>query len=169
MFKIHLVRPTERDSTLTVKELVAITKQFMPGVFVTARRAIRLLKRRTDVMYGEQRGIGFVCVNSESRHRHLSVVVIQEDGKAKLTCDCEMFKFHCEVALYARGVAHIVYSNGGPPLKTNPSMIPYLCPHLLVAIAGLTEVDMKGTVLPPQIQEGKKGVGIKVDKIKTLK
>ena len=38
----------------------------------------------------------------------------------KLSCSCKRFLFHHEYALTYHGMSHIKYSNGEPPLKTNP-------------------------------------------------
>lgn len=52
----------------------------------------------------------------------------------KVSCSCDYFWSHCEVALNAKDAADIKYSNGDKPVVTNPSMIPYVCKHLVAAL-----------------------------------
>lgn len=57
-----------------------------------------------------------------------------------VTCNCEYFKFHCEVALHKFGVTDIIFSDGSYPDFTNPRMVPYGCKHIYalapVAVSG---------------------------------
>ena len=45
-------------------------------------------------------------------------------------CSCPFFLFTCEVALARRGSSAVVNSNGKPPRKRNPRMVPLMCKHL---------------------------------------
>lgn len=49
----------------------------------------------------------------------------------KVSCGCPYFMYHCEVALWAKGAADIIHSNGEHPGVKNPRMIPYPCKHLV--------------------------------------
>ena len=52
----------------------------------------------------------------------------------KVSCDCERHKFVYEIALWKRGAADVIYSNGKMPTETNPQLIPGCCKHLIQAI-----------------------------------
>lgn len=49
---------------------------------------------------------------------------------AWVSCDCEYFMYHCEVALHRFNCADIIHSNGAFPGLTNPRLEPKLCKHL---------------------------------------
>ena len=53
---------------------------------------------------------------------------------AWVSCSCEYFKFHVEVADAEEDSSSIKYSNGRGPRITNPYHIPHLCKHLLKAL-----------------------------------
>jgi hypothetical protein len=52
-------------------------------------------------------------------------------SKALVYCSCKMFIHTIEVALGARGSAKILNSKATVPTKTNPKLVPGLCPHLV--------------------------------------
>lgn len=52
------------------------------------------------------------------------------DNPVWVKCSCPYFLFNCEYALAKHGSSEIDYSNGKPPVVTNPRMIPMLCKHL---------------------------------------
>lgn len=52
---------------------------------------------------------------------------------AWVQCSCPFFLFNCEYALAKIGSSEIKYSNGKPPVVTNPKMVPFLCKHLYKA------------------------------------
>lgn len=56
------------------------------------------------------------------------------DSKAWVSCSCEYFLYHCEVADTKKDSSSIKYSNGAMPKVTNPRMIPHICKHLIAAI-----------------------------------
>lgn len=55
------------------------------------------------------------------------------NSKVWVRCNCEYFLYHCEVADSWYFNTTVEYSNGEPPKKTNPSMVPHLCKHLISA------------------------------------
>lgn len=67
----------------------------------------------------------------------LSGTSIKEKAKLKVSCDCGFFLYVCEVALFLRGAADIIYSNGEMPVTTNPRKVPLVCKHLYVVLARL--------------------------------
>ncbi len=48
----------------------------------------------------------------------------------RVSCSCGDWWSHWEYAVNKKGAAEIKYSNGEPPVVTNPSMIPGMCKHL---------------------------------------
>ena len=58
-----------------------------------------------------------------------------------VSCSCEFFMYMCEYALTHFSASFIKYSNGQPPLQTNPSLIPFTCKHLHLA---LMQIAKKG-------------------------
>ena len=60
------------------------------------------------------------------------VTTIETNGKmCVVSCSCEDFAYRWEVALNKKKAARIEYSNGEPPVDTNPSLIPGCCGHLV--------------------------------------
>lgn len=53
--------------------------------------------------------------------------------RVKLSCNCSDFVFRWEYALYRHGGADIRYGDGTAPIKTNPSLIPGCCKHIIAA------------------------------------
>lgn len=53
------------------------------------------------------------------------------DSRVWVSCDCEYFLYHCEVADAEDDSSKVIYSNGKAPIKTNPNHIPHLCKHLI--------------------------------------
>lgn len=51
--------------------------------------------------------------------------------KVLVSCDCESFVYTFEYANAAHGASRIIYSNGNPPVVTNPGLEPGLCKHLV--------------------------------------
>jgi len=63
--------------------------------------------------------------------------------KCWVTCSCPYWRYYCEVAVAARGSAHVLISNGQFPKIRNPRMKPYLCKHLLRFIPVATAASAK--------------------------
>ena len=60
------------------------------------------------------------------------VTSIETNGKMSVvSCSCEDFAYRWEVALNKKKAARIEYSNGDPPVDTNPTLIPGCCAHLV--------------------------------------
>lgn len=54
-------------------------------------------------------------------------------SKAWVSCSCEYFLYHAEVADASTGSSSVRYSNGARPKITNPGMVGHLCKHLISA------------------------------------
>lgn len=55
---------------------------------------------------------------------------ISKHKRVLVSCPCENYTFTWEYANAAHGCSRIVYSNGEPPVMTNPNLAPGLCKHL---------------------------------------
>lgn len=62
-----------------------------------------------------------------------------------VSCDCEYFMYHCEVALHRFNASDIVYSDGSFPEITNPRMVPMLCKHLYALAPVLIQMRRQPT------------------------
>lgn len=60
---------------------------------------------------------------------------MRSDAQAWVTCDCEHWKFVCEVAAARVGSSTVIHAKNAPPRIKNPAMIPQLCKHLYAATA----------------------------------
>lgn len=69
-------------------------------------------------LYGKMNGVGQMKVQN----------------KAWVHCDCPYWRYHCEVAVAARGSTSVLTSTGKYPKIRNPRMTPHLCKHLLRAV-----------------------------------
>lgn len=67
------------------------------------------------------------------------------DTDCWVKCSCPYFLFHVEYALAKVGSSEIDYSNGRPPVVTNPHTIPHLCKHLYAAIPLVLKQSIKVT------------------------
>lgn len=59
---------------------------------------------------------------------------ITQNNYVWLSCNCEYFLYHCEVADTFLDSSTMLHSNGAWPFTTNPNGIPHLCKHLIAAI-----------------------------------
>lgn len=64
---------------------------------------------------------------------------ILSSNKVWVSCDCDRFQFKWEYALTKKGASSIRFSNGEPPLTTNPRQIPAGCKHIYRVLAHLAQ------------------------------
>ena len=77
-------------------------------------------------------------LKKKEKNRYITYVeALQGDSKPlgksyiKVSCECGDFWSHWEYALNRRGAADIEYSNGEPPVVTNPTLIAGACKHIM--------------------------------------
>lgn len=58
-----------------------------------------------------------------------SIKFVDKNLNVKVSCSCPDYTFRWEYANHKAGASDIVYSNGEPPVETNPNMKPGLCKH----------------------------------------
>jgi len=81
--------------------------------------------------------VHYKIVPARDKSRYVSSIkFIDNKLNVKVSCSCPDYLFRWEVANHQAGCSDIVYSNGEPPLFTNPSMTPSMCKHLL-ALRGM--------------------------------
>lgn len=79
------------------------------------------------------------------RPRYVTVITfLNRRGHVEVSCSCPDFKYRSEFALTNHQAATIEYSNGLPPVITNPMMVPYCCRHLVKLASVASESIKKG-------------------------
>jgi hypothetical protein len=127
---------------LTVEKLVQYTKAYNPLII---KRAQNVSVQSLDVVEGEDedgdpcRDVVAIC-KGETVPRTVIFRFYGTRNKntlAWVSCDCEYFLYHCEVALQKKGSTDVIYSNGARPKITNPRMLAAVCKHCIaVLLAG---------------------------------
>ena len=129
---IAFVKPRGgKDPRGYYKSIAGTARTNKPGK-VTKKFEIRLYypkRRKPDEQY----------VPVEAREKTKPYIGPEEappfnlDTAAWVTCSCEYFMYHCEVADAQHDNSSIKYSNGKFPSETNPSGVAHLCKHLISA------------------------------------
>lgn len=71
-------------------------------------------------------------------------------SKVWVSCDCEYFKYHCEVADTRRGSSDVIHSNGKYPRETNPRGVAHVCKHIAACfLRGAHDVKPKKSKKKP--------------------
>lgn len=142
---------------LTLPEIIRRT----PDTRKVASKYVRLekvIKGYNDI------GQAFIAAQSYSTHRfdptikkwkpvtsktkYVTVVTfLNRKLQCKVSCSCGDFTYRAEVALHRKGAADIEYSNGAPPIITNPRLRAFGCKHL---------VKLYETKIKPQLKPAKK-------------
>jgi len=124
---------------LDAKKLLEYTKVYNSKIFESAKN-VKILKMRarsiTDEDGDECREVTTTC-RGDTIPRTVTMRLYGPrlvTAKMWVSCNCEYFLFHCEVAVQRKGSTDIEYSNGARPKVTNPSMIPAMCKHCVAAI-----------------------------------
>jgi hypothetical protein len=74
-------------------------------------------------------GEGF-SITQKGRTKYTTSLEVLKKG-VMVSCSCDDFAYRFEYALHKKGAAELKYSNGDPPIDTNPSLIPGCCKHLV--------------------------------------
>jgi len=88
-------------------------------------------KDETDKIYKEFK---FIVKCRGSGEPKECIIRMYEGDKAWVHCSCSWFKYNAEVALSIRGSSDIISSSGKMPKKTNPTLKPWICKHLIACI-----------------------------------
>lgn len=62
--------------------------------------------------------------------QYVTTIALPPAKGAVVSCTCDDFMFVWEYALAKQGAAKIEYSNGEPPIDTNPQLRPGCCKHI---------------------------------------
>lgn len=66
---------------------------------------------------------------------------VNRHRKVLVQCSCENFVYVFEYANASVGASRLIYSNGEPPLMTNPRLAPGCCKHLIALAIIIIEKD----------------------------
>lgn len=107
-------------------------------------------------------GQGFVSAQTYSRFKvdqsgklvrnteptkYVSVIVfLNRKLQCKVACSCDDNMFRWEFANSEKGASEIEYSNGQPPVVTNPAYKPGLCKHLVALVEAIKPKLPSGTL-----------------------
>jgi hypothetical protein len=89
---------------------------------------------------------------------------ISPSSPCMVSCSCDLFQYKLEIALAARGSAKVDRAEARMPMKTNPQMLPGLCPHLayLVKLALSSDTAKQATIkqsvkpkISPKLKKGR--------------
>lgn len=69
--------------------------------------------------------------------KYATMIEFHEAGTVKVGCSCPDHLYRWEYALTRRGASYHTYSNGEPPVDTNPKLIPGVCKHVVALISTL--------------------------------
>lgn len=111
------------------------------AVDVDAHGAVKRLRTKT----GKPMLRGIMWTNDpfrpfKVRRYHETYIIGLDDNQDKMVhthrkvlvqCQCEAFVFNFEYANATVGASRLIYSNGQPPVYTNPGLMPGLCKHLV--------------------------------------
>ena len=66
-----------------------------------------------------------------SMFKYSTMIEFYPEQKVKISCSCPDHLYRWEYALVRRNASYMTYSNGEPPLDTNPKLIPACCKHVI--------------------------------------
>lgn len=113
---------------LTEKQLLNWTRLHRDSIPKKARKVqVKFTECEDDDEGG--RYVLATCVSDSGIARECEIH-IYDRNKVWVTCECEYFRYHCEVANQRRGSSDILESNGKLPRVTNRRMVSHLCKHL---------------------------------------
>ena len=114
---------------LTEKQLLNWTRIHRNSI---PKKATKVKVNFTDCDYDDEGGVYVQAVarSQETGIPHECEIHYYNRNKVWVTCTCEYFKYHCEVANHRRGSSDILESNGKLPRITNRRMVSHVCKHL---------------------------------------
>lgn len=63
--------------------------------------------------------------------KYTTAIEFHPEGKVKVACSCADHLYRWEYALAKRNASYFTYSNGQPPVDTNPKLICGCCKHVV--------------------------------------
>lgn len=123
---------------LTLRQLYSKTDQ-------ERKERSRFVKIVKTKMGHNKQGLGYIAaqtysthkVNEQGKlvrnsdpHRHLTMITFLNNKlQCIVNCSCEDYTYRYESVNSYKGAAKLDYSNGDPPVFTNPAMTNALCKH----------------------------------------
>lgn len=122
---------------LTVKQILSTTRATHPQIFTNAR-SIRVkyeVIEKEDEDGDVYREVKAVCRGATiPREVTMRLYGRGGDAPAWVSCTCEWFLYHCEVALWTKFSSDIIHSNGQDPVVTNPRRLALACKHCVATL-----------------------------------
>ena len=121
---------------LSIKDFI---KQIPNEPDIRNSRYVKIIKRIQKSPH-EYHFITMTRIPGEGPRKHkqtikdLAQTGINGTKEIWVTCDCARFMYTWEYSLTKVGASSIIYSNGEPPVSTNPRMYPAGCKHCYVAV-----------------------------------
>lgn len=114
---------------LTEKQLLNWTRIHRDSI---PKKAVKVKVDFQDCDYDDEGGIFVQAIvrSQETGIPHECEIHFYDRNYVWVTCSCEYFRYHCEVALERRKSSDIIESNGRLPRITNKRMVSHLCKHL---------------------------------------
>jgi hypothetical protein len=124
---------------LSTKELIS---QIPKEPDIRNSRYVSIVNRREKSLQ-EYQFITVTTIPGQKPRKHKQTIIdlskkgMRDSSAIWVQCDCERFKFTWEYALAKVGASRIFYSNGEPPVSTNPRLYPACCKHLYFCLNDL--------------------------------
>lgn len=123
---------------LSVKQLLYYTQLHRPSILKKGQACSVRIDRDelvTDKDGDEQREIEATVIG-DTIARYVSMILYGDipSGKAWVSCTCEYFLYHCEMADKYKGSSSKIHSNGARPKITNPNNVAHVCKHCVAAL-----------------------------------
>jgi hypothetical protein len=123
---------------LTLKQIVNFTAKFGSDRFEKAGTTVRA----TSLKFGRSKTTDTVRAITKTwsekgpkgwhKTEYATMIdFIDLKDHVKVTCSCPDYCFMFEVALYRKGAADLIYSNGRMPNEKNSNRVPGMCKHLI--------------------------------------
>jgi hypothetical protein len=144
-YTIGAPKKTDTPKGMSVKQLARAVPEFVTRAAVNGNvEVIRQQRRKTT------KGLAYWFMTSTSEKglsRTHTQIVREKDKSQRLVdskqvsveCDCGMFKYYCDYALYKKGASDLKHSIDEPPTEKNPRMEPWSCKHLKVVYIAIEE------------------------------
>lgn len=127
---------------MTLRQLIKCTpKLFLYNAVDVRARVVETKKTATGrpVVYGQMVTDDPFRRNKVKRIHEAYIIGMGDDDKVPVNkhrkvlvqCSCESFVYVFEYANATKGASRLIYSNGEPPVFTNPQLAPGCCKHLI--------------------------------------
>lgn len=143
---------------LSVKQLLYWTRLHKAEILRKARSVRVSLPKNADEVTDDGTTFRQVTAKAVGDTVPRSVILrFRGEGataKVWVSCNCEYFKFHCEVADARRGSSDIVHSNGKFPRITNSRGVAHVCKHIAACfLRGAHDIPLRKKTSVEKVKE----------------